>query len=107
MLLYAEKTKIVNISNFKDITVQNSITVDELKLETVENAKLLGIFINSHPTFKPHVTEGIRKVRKRLYKLIILKRNGLNKAFLLHLYTATMRPVVAYVAPAWYIMVDK
>ena len=103
MFLNAGKTKISNVSSLIDITVQGNITVDTLELETVESAKLLGVSIDSHLTFKPHVINA----RKRRYTLILLKRSGLNKVGLLRMYTATTRPVIAHAAPAWYTTINK
>ena len=107
MLLNAEKTKVLYVSSYKSIEAVNNIDINETALETVDTAKLLGVTIDSHLTFKQHVTQAVSKARKRLFNLVLMKRYGLNTAGLTRLYATAIRSVVAYAAPAWYTMTTK
>ena len=71
----------------------NNIDINEIGLETVDTAKLLGITIDSHLTFKKHVTQAVSKARKRLFTLVLMKRYGLNTAGLTRLYASAIRSV--------------
>lgn len=44
------------------------------ELEVVDSAKLLGVTIRSSPSWNAHINEVIKKVSKRLYLLVQLKR---------------------------------
>ena len=44
------------------------------ELEVVDSAKLLGVTIRSSPPWNAHINEVIKKVSKRLYLLVQLKR---------------------------------
>ena len=44
------------------------------ELEVVDSAKLLGVTIRSSPSWNTHINEVIKKVSKRLYLLVQLKR---------------------------------
>ena len=49
-------------------------------LEVVDSAKLLGVTITSNSTWNLHVAEVIKKISKRLYFLLQLKRAHVPKS---------------------------
>ena len=57
MLLNGKKTKVLNISVYKSINLLNGLCIGNMWLETVDAAKLLGVLIDSHLTFGPHMAK--------------------------------------------------
>jgi hypothetical protein len=57
-----------NINDFQPITINN------ITLEIVQNAKVLGLHIANNFKWNIHVNEVIKKCRQRLYHLTQLKR---------------------------------
>ena len=102
MLLNATKTKVMNLSVRKKISIENEITYNSTDIETVTTAKLLGITIDQHLTFNDHVTERTGKATRLVYTLIKLKRAGIQQSDIIRVYTARIRPILAYAAPAWF-----
>ena len=56
-----------------------------------------------HLTFKEHVDNIVKKVRKLIYTLLLdLKRSGIPLYMLRTFYTACIRPTILYTSPAWF-----
>ena len=52
-----KKTKVLNISVYKSINLLNGLCIGNMWLETEDAAKLLGVLIDSHLTFGPHMAK--------------------------------------------------
>ena len=102
MLLNATKTKILNLSVRKKITITNSSSLNGVDIETVPHAKLLGVTMDEHLTFSAHVQEKVDSASKLTYTLVKLKRCGLAAPSLVKLYCSKIRPVISYAAPGWF-----
>ena len=78
-------------------------------IERVSTFKLLGIHLDINLSWSTHVNSitGTSKASKRLYFLKQLKRAGVPYKQLLHFYTAVIRPVLEYAAPAWYHLINR
>lgn len=102
MLLNANKTKIVNLSVKKTIDIVNTNALNGVMIETVPDAKLLGVKIDQHLTFSTHVEEKVASATKLTFTIVKLKRCGISKDSLIKLYCSKIRPVLTYAAPAWF-----
>jgi hypothetical protein len=85
-----------NVNDFQPITI-NNITVD-----IVQNAKVLGLHIANNLKGNIHVNEVIKKCRKRLYHLTQLKRANIGLKELLQFYKSCTRPVLEYACPVFH-----
>ena len=56
-------------------SVTAAVVIDGNELERVNGAKLLGLTISSNLTWNKHISDIIKKVSKRLYFLVQLKRS--------------------------------
>ena len=97
-----KKTKVLNISVYKSINLLNGLCIGNMWLETVDAAKLLGVLIDSHLTFGPHMAKIVSKARQKLYSILRLRQYGVNTARLVRFYTACVRPALTNAAPVWY-----
>ena len=74
------------------------ISVHGKDLETVDNAKLLGLNITSDLTWNVHLNEVIKKVSKRLYFLVQLKRACVAQNDLRLFYICCIKSILDYAA---------
>ena len=103
MMLNASKTKVLNISLKKTLTMIDKYTVTKtnaVKAET--DAKLLGVLIDSHLNFGGHVSHVRKAANKKCHGLLMLKRSGIDQNSLVMLYKAQIIPTLTHTAAAWY-----
>ena len=74
----------------------NIVHTDNQTIENVDETKFLGIIIDSHMKFTSHVTSVVQKANKKLYALLLLKRQGLNQRSLVRLCTSQVIPILTY-----------
>ena len=79
-----------NINDFRPISINN------ITLEIVQNAKVLGLHIANNFKWNIHVNEVMKKCRKRLYHFTQLKRANIGLKELLQFYKSCIRPVLEY-----------
>ena len=72
--LHPEKCKELRITSSKNPSVLDPLIVNGKEVETVDNVKLLGVTMSSDLTWNAHIEEVIKKVNKRLYFLVQLKK---------------------------------
>jgi len=72
--LNSDKCKELRIYFVTDEPQFASIVVNSNELERLTCAKLLGLTISSNPTWNEHISDLIKKVSKRLYFLVQLKK---------------------------------
>ena len=104
--LNSEKCKELRISFVKNKPQFAPIVVDGKELERVTSAKLLGLTISSNLTWNEHISDVIKKASKRLYFLVQLKRSRVPRHDMSTFYTACIRPVLTYAAPAFFYAQD-
>ena len=107
MTLNVSKTKVLNLSLKKDLTMMNTVSINNVPIECVDETKFLGITIDSHLKFSSHVTSVISRANKKIYALLLLKRQGINQDSLVQMYTSQVIPVLTYGAPGWYPLISK
>ena len=65
--------------------------------------KYLGIFIDDHLTFIPHVNTIIKRCDSKLFLMRQLKKLGMSSTGLCNFYFANIRSVLCYGAPVFFI----
>ena len=78
-MLNASKTKVLNVSLKKTITMTDTYTINDTHRVVMENqAKLLGVVIDSHLNFGSHITSIRKAAIKECHGLLMLKKAGVN-----------------------------
>ena len=84
-----------------------SFNISSGAIECVSTFKLLGIHLDTNLFWSAHINSVTSKASKRLYFLKQLKTEGVPYKQLLHFYTAVIRPVLEYAAPAWHHLINR
>ena len=105
--LNSEKCKELRISFVKNEPQFAPIVVDGKELERVTSVKLLGLTIWSNLTWNEHISDVIKKASKRQYFLVQLKRSRVPRHDMSTFYTACIRSVLTYAAPAFFDALPK
>ena len=71
------------------------------------SAKLLGLTISSNLTWNEYISDVIKKVSKRLYFLVQLKRSRVPRQDMSTFYTACIRSVLTHAAPVFFYALPK
>ncbi|GFW38583.1 probable RNA-directed DNA polymerase from transposon X-element [Trichonephila clavipes] len=79
------------------------ITMYNKQIPWSQEAKYLGIIFDTHLTWKQHITYVRDKFRRIMFKLfpLIGRNSHLSIENKVLLYTAVMRPILAYASPVW------
>jgi len=103
MQLNASKTKVINISLKKKLTMTTNYLIDNSHvIDIVNHSKLLGVHIDAHLSFNHHITHIKHSANSRCHGLLLLKKAGVNSDSLVMLYKAQVLPVITHAAAAWY-----
>ena len=95
------KTQELLIHFFKVKPKVSELSINGEKIEQVDNAKLLGIYISNKLDWEVHTQHIIAKASKRLYYLRQLKHAGTSSADLRKVYLSIVRPVLEYACTVW------
>ncbi|GFV69687.1 RNA-directed DNA polymerase from mobile element jockey [Trichonephila clavipes] len=87
----------------KKLSLPPSITIYNKQIPWSQEAKYLGIIFDTHLTWKQHITYVRDKFRRIMFKLfpLIGRNSHLSIENKVLLYTAVMRPILAYASPVW------
>ena len=100
--LNQDKCKELRISFANQPAIFDPLTINGKELEVVKTVKLLGLTVKDNLTWNSYVDEVIKKVNKRLYFLVQLRRARVPPQDLALFYTSCVRSVVDYAIPAFY-----
>ena len=78
------------------------LVIDNVEVERVNFARILGVMIQNNMNWCVHVTKIVKKAGKRLYMLRLLKRANADTKTLSTVYTTVMRPVLEYACQVWH-----
>ena len=78
------------------------LVVDNIEVERVNSARILGVMIQNNMNLCAHVTKIVKKAGKRLYMLRLLKRANADTKTLSTVYTTVIRPVLEYACQVWH-----
>ena len=101
MKVNPEKTKSMVISFTKKQLNLPSLILNDVPIEQVKSAKLVGVHISNDLRWQTQVNHMCSKASKRIFMLTHLRRSGASSEDLLHIYCAIIRPVLEYAAPVW------
>ena len=90
----------INFST-KNTTSFDPVVVNDMPIELVATAKILGLNVSSDLKWNSHIDSIIKKAQKRLYSLSQLKRSGLGTRGLVQLFFTCIRPVTEYTCPVF------
>ena len=107
MQINCDKTKEMIIYFGRKQINMPKITMNNTKLERVENTKLLGVIINNKLTWGDHVDYICAKVTKRIYFIRLLKRAGISRHDMLQVYYSIIRSVLEYACEIWHPGLNK
>ena len=85
----------------------NPILINDKCVKVVESCKLLSMIISNKLTWNLHIDEVVKKVSKRIYYLIQLKRANIPLKDLVLLYITCIRSVIDYGIPVIYYSLPK
>lgn len=102
MKINPSKTKELRVSFSFQSPLYAPIIINDRVIDTVSEAKLLGVVISSDLKWNSHVDYVHKKAAKRLYGLRLLQRNALPAEVLLSVYCTYIRPIVEYACEAWH-----
>ena len=98
----SDKTNTMLLSSMKHKfrATKLDMKVDDTVLEQVEEIKYLGLVIDSHLTWKSHISSLCKKISPKLGALARLS-HILNKDTLLKIYNGTIQPTLDYCCTVW------
>lgn len=103
MTLNTAKTKVMNISLRKTLSMTSNYSIDgSHDVEVVENSKLLGVHLDSHLSFNHHIKSVKQTANRKCHGFLVLKKAGVNSDSLLIMYRSRILPSITHSAPAWY-----
>ena len=101
MKINHDKTKIMLFNPGKKHDFQPKIEMEGLKLDVVDQMKLLGVVITSDLKWDENTDFITSKAFRRLWLLRRLKKLGASKKALLDIYTKNVRSVLEYASVVW------
>ena len=103
MLLNADKTVIMNIYLNYLQEHRNPVFYENSSINPSQVMKFLGIYIDDHLTFIPHVNTIIKRYNsKTLFLMRQLQKLGMSSTGLCDFYCSNIRSVLCYGAPGFY-----
>jgi hypothetical protein len=83
------------------------LTVDEVNIERVKSARILGLTVQDNIKWNEHINNIVKKASKRLYMLRLLKRSNACIDTLITVYTTIIRPVLEYACQVWHYNIQQ
>ena len=102
MKLNPLKCASMKVSFLRNNPVEQPLMIDNVPLQSVSAAKILGVHVSSDLKWGNHVTEVLKKANCRLYMLKLLKRFNLPTDDLITIFSGFVRPLAEYAAPVWH-----
>ena len=98
----SKKTEIVLFTHKRNSDL-GSLSMNGSKLEVFEEARLLGVTLDSKLTWKPHITRITRKATTALMqsRQIASKTWGIKPSMMKWLYIAMLRLITSYACVSW------
>ena len=101
MKLNPVKCMKLEVSFTRGPPVNIPLTVDNVAIESVNEAKILGVNLQSDLKWESHVRYIEKRTNSKLYMLRTLRSHGLPHHDLLTIFVAFVRPILEYAAPVW------
>jgi ribonuclease HI len=99
----ASKTEAVVFTWNRKQTLSNPLRLGHLPIKTVNQARYLGVILDSKLSWKPHIEDRTKKATAALMQCrrAFSKTWGLRPKYRMWLYTAIARPIMCYAAGIW------
>jgi hypothetical protein len=101
MVFNVKKTKEM-VFSFGQRSTALPVSIGDAMIEQVEEAKILGVTIQSDLKWNSHVINMVKKANKRLYLLRLCKRAGVQAKHLVGIYTSVIRSLLEYCCMVWH-----
>ena len=88
--------------NYKHAYNEAVILDSNISISPSTSFKFLGVTMDDHLTFSAHVDNVVSLSNSKLYLLRQLKKLGMSSEGLKRFYTANIRSIISYAAPAWF-----
>ena len=106
MKVNQKKTQLLCIHGCSDSVVKSYIeTGSSESIESASTLKILGLNFNHEPNATYHVQTLVDKMYSRLWTLRFLKRSGMARRRLLHVYKQILRPCMEYCSTVYNSMI--
>ena len=102
MKLNPSKCANMKVSFLQKDPLDRPLTIDNVPLQVVSTAKILGVHVSADLKWSNHVGEVLKKANARLYLLKLLKHFNLPTDDLVTIYSGFVRPKADYAAPVWH-----
>jgi hypothetical protein len=86
----------------RDTPPTSVLKINDTPLEFVDDAKILGIWIQNDLKWDKNICEITKKANRRLYMLRMLKKFGFNHEELITVYRGYIRPLLEYCDTVWH-----
>ena len=83
------------------------LQIDNIEIERVNSAEILGVMIHNNMNWWEHVTKIVKKAGKRLYMLRLLKRANADTQALSTVYITVIKPVLEYACQVWHFNIPE
>ena len=107
MLPKPEKCHMMHICNLRNEPVIPNFVLNNERINTTDNMKLLGVTIQSNLNWDTQVNQMISKASKRMYMLYVLKRFRASAEDLTSVFRMYVRPILGYASPLWHSSLTK
>lgn len=101
------KTKEIVFDFRRNKSAPRKLVINDVEIEQVSEAKILGVVIRSDLKWNSHVSMIIKKANKRLHLLRLCKKAGLKTTELILIYTSIIRSVLEYCSTVWHTALPK
>ena len=107
MLPKPEKCHMMHICNLRNEIVIPNFVLNNERINTTGNMKLLGFTIQSDLNWDTQVNQMISKASKRMYMLYVLRRFRASVEGLTSVFRMYVRPILEYASPLWHSSLTK
>ena len=102
MIINESKCHAFTINFSKYNTGPQNLKLNDKVIESVDQIKLLGVFLTNDLKWSVNTLNICKKVNQRLYLVRKLKHFGLKKDELITAWRSILRPVTEYAVPLWH-----
>ena len=102
MSINYKKTKLMLFNQCRSLDFQPNLELDDTQIELVDEAKLLGVVVQSDLKWSRNTEFIVKRAFSKLWMLRRLKELGANQKELLDVYFKQCRSLLELVVPAWH-----
>ena len=102
MKINLNKTKLMLFNTCKSLDFEPNINLENCLIELVEEAKILGVIIQSDLKWNKNTEYMVRRASKKLWILRRLKNLGAHQKILVDMYEKHVRSILELAVPLWH-----